>query len=494
MLPSSIDDALTDLNVPQPVRPFIGGSWGTTSGREIAHLTNPYSGATVARIYQGAANDVAAAVEKFGDNGRAWSSTSPRERGDVLREAARRIRLHRHALAYLDTLQSGLPISSMLADVESAAQALEYTAGLVHELKGVVLQPASGRLAGTVRKPYGVVGRILAYNHPLKFAAGKAAAPLAAGNALILKPADTVPLSALGFAALVEDLLPPGTLSVIPGPGQQVGSAISEHPGVPRVALIGSPTSGARVLASCAPLIKHVTLELGGKNPLVVNHDVEPSEAARHIVRGMNLTKTMGQSCQAKSRLFIHEERFESVLVALHELCAELVSGNPLDEEVSFGPIAFAAQFQKVEGLISEAESDGLDVRKIPPRGPGPGTGMFVNPCVVVDPPLNHRIASEEIFGPVMSAHRWRDEDQMVADVNASPYGLSGSVLAADAAEAFRIGHRLEVGNLIINAGGGKPQGLPFGGVKMSGLGQEDALDEILSYTSVQSWQIAGAS
>ena len=312
---------------------------------------------------------------------------------------------------------------------------------------------------------------------------GKVAAPLAAGNAVVLKPGEQTSLSALELGRLSEDLLPPGVLNVVTGRGSTTGSALVSHPDVPRVAFTGSVPTGRAVLRDSAEHIKHVSLELGGKNPIIVFPDVDPVRAARAAVTGMNIARCTGQSCGSTSRIFVHDDLRQPFLDALVTRVNELRIGDPREESTEVGPLAFRAHYDRVTSYVDAGLREGAQLLTGGHRPDGHDRGFFVEPAVFTDVGDDMTIAREEIFGPVMSVFGWSDVDDVVRRANSLPLGLTANVWTNDVSAAHRTARALEAGYVYVNGAGKRPTGSPFGGWKSSGLGKENGLEELVSYT-----------
>jgi betaine-aldehyde dehydrogenase len=469
-----------------PRQMFIGGNWvDAEDGRTIESI-DPSTEEPIGVIPSASTDDVGRAVAAARAAAPAWADTPWTERARLLRTLAHRIAGIAEEIAQLDTLDAGLPLVGSRGDVSGTVRELEYFAGLGGEAKGATLPGSPAQIATTHREPYGVVGRIIPFNHPFKFAASKCAAPLMAGNTVVLKPAEHTSLSALLLAALAEDVLPAGVLNVVPGPAA-TGAEIVRHPGVGRVAFTGSVPSGRAVLRAAAEHIKHVTLELGGKNPMVVFDDVDPARAAAAAVAGMNLRRSMGQSCQSNSRILVHRSIKDAFLSALTDLVATLRVGNPSDEATDLGPLAFEAHYQRVLAYVDSGRDQGARLLTGGRRPDDLTRGYFLEPTVFADVDPDMRIAREEIFGPVMAVLDWHDEEEMIELANGVDYGLTANIWTNDLHRAHRTAQRLQAGTVWINGEGRKPLGTPFGGVKHSGLGLEGSLDELLSYTRSKS-------
>ena len=344
-----------------------------------------------------------------------------------------------------------------------------------------------GNLNYTVREPLGVVARIVAYNHPLMFAGVKIGAPLAAGNTVVVKAAEQAPLSALKMAELIGGLFPPGVLNVLTG-GRACGEALSTHPRVRKITLIGSVPTGRAIMRAAADTLKPVLLELGGKNALIAYPDADLDRLADGVVRGMNFTWA-GQSCGSTSRAFLHESIHDAVLDRVVALIGERHRpGSPTEFATTMGPLVSRAQFDRVLGYIASAHEDGarLVTGGKRPADPSLARGFFVEPTVFADVTPIMRIAREEIFGPVLAVFRWRDEDALYRDVNAVEYGLTASIWTRDLVTAHRAAARVEAGYVWINNAGPHFPGAPFGGFKQSGIGREESIEELMEFTQLK--------
>ena len=467
-------------------RMFIGGEWvDSADGATIASI-DPSTEAVIGGVPSAGAGDVDSAVRAAQAAAPEWAALPWTRRAELLRELARRIDAASEELALLDTADAGLPIAGSRRDIRSSVHELRYFAGLGGEVKGHTLPGAGPQMAMTHREPYGVVGRIVPFNHPFKFAAGKCAAPLMAGNSVVLKPAEQTSLSALRLAAITEGLLPPGVLNVVTGPAA-TGAALVDHPGVPRIAFTGSVSSGRAVLRAAAEHIKHVTLELGGKNPMIVYDDADLVQAAAGAISGMNLARSMGQSCQSNSRVLVHRSCEDAFLSALTDRVERLRVGDPRDERSDLGPLAFADHYERVLAYVDSGRRDGAELIAGGSRPEGLSRGYYLRPTVFAGVEPGMRIAREEIFGPVLAVLTWEDEDEVIELANSVEYGLTANVWTNDLRRAHRTAQRLEAGTVWVNGDGRKPLGTPFGGYKHSGLGIEGSLEELMSYTRSKS-------
>ena len=462
---------------------FYGGAWHDAADGRTVDVASPATGGVLCTIADGGAADVDAAIIAAQAGFKAWRRVPPLERGKILREVAAVLRRHGRELAALDAADGGNPVTEMQGDVAIAAGQMEFFAGLVTEMKGASIPMGPDAVNFSVREPRGVVARIIPFNHPFMFCAGKAAAPLAAGNSIIVKPPEQAPLSALRLAELIGGLLPPGVFNVLPG-GREVGAALAAHPGIAMVALIGSVPTGRAVMRAAADTIKPVLLELGGKNALIAFPDADPDAVAAAAVAGMNFT-WCGQSCGSTSRAFLHADIYDAVVERIAAQAARFRPGLPTDPATTMGAIASRTQFDRVTNYIASAKAEGarLVCGGGPPADPALAGGMFIEPTVFADVTANMTIAREEIFGPVLSVLRWEDEAEMLEQVNRPEYGLTCSIWTNDLHRAHRAAAAVEAGFVWVNEVAKHFLGTPFGGFKQSGLGREECLEELLAFT-----------
>ncbi|WP_407496649.1 aldehyde dehydrogenase family protein [Pseudooceanicola sp. MF1-13] len=460
-----------------------GGTWSKPGAGRYVDTLNPATGEVLASVADAGAADVDAAVKAAQKGFAEWRDVKPLERARILKEIAALLRKHGDELALIDAANCGNPYTEMKGDATIAAAQMEFFAGLVTEMKGDTIPMGPERINMTVREPIGVVARILAFNHPFMFCGGKMAAPLAAGNAVIIKPPAQAPLSALRLAELVDGLMPAGAFSVLPG-GTEAGAALAEHPDVAKVTLIGSVAAGKAVMRGASTTLKPVLLELGGKNALIAFPDSDPDRIADAIVRGMNFG-WCGQSCGSTSRAFLHEDLHDAVLDRVAERVERYTPGIPTDPDTTMGALVSRAHFKNVMDFIDSAKSEGA--RTV--TGGHAVTdgalaeGCFIAPTIFADVTADMRIAREEIFGPVLAVRKWSDEADMMAEVNGLPFGLTCSIWSKDLATAHRAASRAEAGFVWINEVGLHFLGAPFGGVKQSGIGREEGIGELISFT-----------
>lgn len=471
------------LKLPSHFDLFYGGTWQKPKAGRYVQTCNPGTGAVLAEVAEADAGDAEAAIAAAVAGFPAWKDTVPLERVRILREAAATLRAFAPELALLDAADCGNPVKEMTADVFAGAAIMEFFAGLVTEIKGASIPMGPDRVNFSVREPLGVVARIVAFNHPLLFTVGKLAAPLAAGNAVIIKPPPQAPLSALRVAELIGPLFPPGVVNILPG-GLEAAETLVAHKDVAMLALVGSIPTGRAVMRGAADRLKPVLLELGGKNAFIAFPDADPDLVAQCIVSGMNFT-WCGQSCGSTSRAFIHEAIYDEVLARLPAHCAHFKPGDPTDPETTMGAIISAAQHGRILKHIANAHEDGarLVFGGGVPKDPALAGGFFVEPTIFADVTPQMRLFREEIFGPVLAVCRWQDEAQMLAEVNGVDYGLTCAIWTNDLEQAHRIAARVQAGFVWVNEVGRHFLGAPFGGVKQSGIGREECLGELLAFT-----------
>jgi 2-formylbenzoate dehydrogenase len=473
-------------------RPFFllidGALVPASSGRRYVD-TSPATLDEITQVPDGGTDDVAAAVEAAKRASPGWRRTPVAERSRRVRAVAELVHTHAEELAQLDAIDVGNPISAMRRDVRIAVENIEMFADFGLQIRGETLPGDFDHLHATVLEPYGVVGRIVAFNHPLMFSAAKIAAPLVAGNAVVLKPPEIAPLSALRLGELVRDVLPPGVLSIVVGESREVGRALVRHPDVKRVAFTGSVATGMNVQREAAEIcVKHVTLELGGKNALIVCADADLDAAAAAAATGAGFAGGQGQSCGSTSRLLVHESIKEKLLNRLLDHVRRIRLGWPLDPDVQMGPMASQAQYDKTLGYIELGVREGAEIRAGggPPPDDSLSGGLFIAPTVLDHVEPSMRVAREEIFGPVLSVISWREPEEAVAIANDVSYGLTAGIYTSDFGLAHRFAQELDAGYIWINEVGRHYAAVPFGGFKSSGVGREESLEELRSYSEIK--------
>ena len=470
------------LVLPQHRDLYYGGAWHRPQGGYLDTF-NPATGESLGPAAEANSADVDAAVRAAQQGFAIWRGMKPLERAGLLKKVAQVLRDNAFELALLDAANCGNPIIEMQRDALIAAAQIDYYAGLATEVKGETLPMGEGILNYTLREPYGVCARIVAYNHPIMFTAAKMAPPLIAGNAVIMKPPYQAPLSSYRMMELIDGILPPGVLNILSG-GIECGQALVNHPDVPRLALIGSVPTGRAIARAGAERLKHVTLELGGKNACIIYPDADMDKAIPAAVNGMNFT-WCGQSCGSTSRLFLHESIHDQVVEGMLKAIRHYQPGIPTDMATTMGCIVSQQQHEKIMSYIALGQQEGatLAYGGQRPSDPALAKGWFVQPTVFTNVTQKMRLANEEIFGPVLSVIKWRDEAEMIEQVNAVEYGLTASIWTQNLATAHRTAARVQAGFVWVNHVGSHFIGASFGGYKQSGIGREEGFDELLTYT-----------
>ncbi len=464
---------------------FIGGEWVRADSGKTITTTNPSNGDVLGEVPLADEADVDAAVGAAREAFPAWAAMPATARAEHLVRLADAIDEHADHLALMDAVDSGNAVSGMRGDMKWTSDTYRYFAGLVTELKGETMSREAGHLNLTLRQPYGVVAKINPFNHPFRFSAEKAASALAAGNTVVIKGPEQAPLSSLRLGELCEEIFPPGVVNIVTGDGK-TGSAMVRHKHVHRIGFVGSVETGRIIAREAADGLKEVTLELGGKNPIIIFPDADPKKAALTAVKAMNMNR-QGQSCSSTSRVLVHESLHDKVRDELVKAVSAIPIGVPWAEGAEMGPIVSQQQYDRVMQYIGYGSEDGarLLTGGVPPDDPDLKNGFFVEPAVFDDVTPQMRIGSEEIFGPVMSIMTWSDFNEMIEIANGVMYGLTASIQTNDFSMAMRVAEQIEAGYVWINSSG-RYLGAPYGGWKQSGIGTEESLEELLSYTRVK--------
>ncbi len=468
--------------LPQHRTLYYGGGWHDAQGGSC-RIESPSTGEDLGSYALASADDIDLAVAAARRGFAEWRHVAPFERARILKEMARRLSVHGEELAWIDAIDGGSPWTELMRDVATTIATIEFFAGLVTEIKGTSVPMAPGSVSFSVREPVGVVGRIIPFNHPFMFCAGKSAAPLAAGNAVIVKPPEQASLSSLRVAELVGDLFPAGVFNVVTG-DRVAGAALASHAGVDKIALIGSAAAGRAVLKAGAERIRLPLLELGGKNALIAFPDADPDEVARAAVQGMNFG-WCGQSCGSTSRAFLHADIHDQVVERILHHVKSHVPGPATARDTTMGALVSREHLDRVKGFIDKGKAEGatLATGGKAPDDPALKHGYFLEPTVFTGVEQNMMIATDEIFGPVLSVLQWSDESRMLADVNAPIYGLTCSIWTNDLARAHATASAVEAGYVWVNEVAKHFLGTPFGGYKQSGIGREECLEELLFFT-----------
>ncbi|MDG1322635.1 MAG: betaine-aldehyde dehydrogenase [Porticoccaceae bacterium] len=463
---------------------FIDGEYVEDSGGTPINIIYPATGEIIGKVYSATPAIIERAIESGTKAQKAWARLSGTERGRVLNRAASIIRERNYDLSVLETYDTGKPISETLyADATSAADALEYFGGLAGSITGEHIPLPDGNWAYTRREPLGLCVGIGAWNYPTQIACWKGAPALACGNAMIFKPSEVTPLCALKIAEiLIEAGLPPGLYNVIQGLGD-VGATLVSDPRVDKVSLTGSVPTGRKVYASAASQMKHVTMELGGKSPLIIFDDADLENAVSGAILA-NFYST-GQICSNGTRVFVQRKIQDAFLERLVERLGQAVIGDPQDETTNFGPMVSQRQLDIVLEYFEKAKNEGA--RLITGGNPIAGDGFFIEPTVFADVTDDMTIACEEVFGPLMSVLTFDDENEVITRANATEFGLAAGVFTADLSRGHRMVDALDAGTCFINSYNDAPVEVPFGGVKMSGVGRENSKAAITHYSQLKS-------
>lgn len=457
-------------------RCFIEGDH-TMTDEEWFVTENPATGDSLATVAAATEADVDRAVMAAREAFPAWSNTDPDERGRIVRRIADCIRDHATELAELESLDQGKPLSQAKSDIDGTADYFEYYAGAADKLEGKSIPLGSDRVDYTVREPYGVSAQIIPWNFPANILARGVAPALVAGNTTVVKPAPTTPLSALRIAELCQKAgIPDGVINVVTG-GAEPGRALTEHEDVDTITFTGSVPTGQQVMKTAAENVTHVTLELGGKNPAIVYPDADLDGAISWIAKG--IFTNSGQVCSAADRALVHEKIYDEFVERIASV-AESYELGPGIEDPDLGPLNHADHLEKVlkyinigrkEGAILKTGGDALD-----------RDGYFIEPTVFANVEPDMRIASEEIFGPVLVVIPFSKTGEAVDIANSTEYGLTSGVFTKKIKRAHRLANEIEAGNVYLNEWFGDRNQTPFGGYKKSGIGREKGLEALDSY------------
>jgi aldehyde dehydrogenase (NAD+) len=465
---------------------LIGGAESVGAPRETADLLDPATNRPWARVAVGTPDDAARAMEvaQAAFETSAWSGGDGAIRAKALLRLAQLLEQQQEEFAVLESRNMGKTLREARIDVGYVARTLEYVSGLADKVEGATIPVPGSRFNYTVREPLGVTVHIAPWNYPLLLAMRSVAPALAAGNAVVLKPASLTPLTAIRLARLAKSAgLPDGILNVVPGPGSRLGEALVRDRRCRSVSFTGSSEVGRRISVLAAERLIPATLELGGKSPVVVLADADVDRAARGAALG--IFGNAGQMCWAGSRLIVHESLRVPLLDKLRTIAEGLVLGPGTDDGVEMGPLVSREQESRVLDYVGVAREDGGTVVTGGAKASGPklADGNFVRPTVVADLPAGSRSAREEIFGPVLSVFTFRDVDEAVRLANETPYGLFAALWTRDLAAAHTVARRLEAGMVVVNEPPITFPQTPFGGFKESGIGSEQGSGVVASYT-----------
>jgi len=478
--------------VAAPQQLFINGRWADAASGKTFETPNPATGETLARVAEGDAEDIDRAVRaarKAFDDG-PWGRMTPSERGRIIWRIGDLILEHADELAQLESLDNGKPFAvARAADVPLAADLFHYMAGWATKIEGnsinisVPYMPGANFHSYTLREPLGVVGQIIPWNFPLLMAAWKLGPALAAGNCVVLKPAEQTPLTALRLAGLIAEAgMPDGVVNVVPGYGETAGAALAAHGDVDKVAFTGSTEVGKLIVAAAAASnLKKLTLELGGKSPNIVFDDAGP-EAVEGAANAIFFNH--GQCCVAGSRLYVQQSRFDEVVDGVAAIAKSVKMGPGMEPGTQMGPLVSEEQFRRVSGFLESGKSDGATA--LAGGGRYGSRGYFIEPTVLTNTRPDMKVVREEIFGPVLVAAPFSDLDEIAAVANDSEYGLGAGIWTRDISKAHALAKKLRAGTVWINCYNVFDAALPFGGYKQSGWGREMGHEALHAYTEVK--------
>jgi acyl-CoA reductase-like NAD-dependent aldehyde dehydrogenase len=480
-------------------RLFIGGEFVAPSGGAKIESINPATGKVWADVASAGPDDVdhaVAAADRAFRRG-PWRKMTGGERGRLMEEFARRVVADVDRLATIESTDNGKPITLCRGDVANVGVWLRYFAGLSDKIHGERMPLSADDWAYTIPEPLGVVGAIVAWNSPLLLAAWKLAPALAAGNTVVLKPSELAPASSLRLAELAREAgFPPGVVNVVPGVGASAGEALVAHPSVAKVSFTGSDATGRRVAEAAGRGMKSVTLECGGKAPLIVFADADIDDAAAKAVGGMFVNA--GQQCTVPSRVFVQKTIYDQFLDRYLRSVQSVAFGDPADPKTLVGAIVSAGQLDKIRRALKTAREEGVEFvvggRERAPADPRLAEGYWIEPTVLAGVNPQSAVFQDEIFGPVVLIQPFTDEDDAIELANSVRYGLVSGVFTNDIRRAHRVASHLEAGLVWVNTYRRLHPSLPYGGVKQSGLGRESGLDALRAYTRVKSVVVDGAS
>ncbi len=466
---------------------FINGQQVHNPQAELFNTINPATEQVIAQVEQATEKEIDAAVESAIQGQKVWASYTAVQRSRIILKAVDILRTRNVELAKLETLDTGKPVSETEnVDIETGADVLEYYAGLADAIEGTQLPLREDSFFYTRREPLGVVAGIGAWNYPIQIAMWKAAPALISGNAMIFKPSEVTPLTAMKLAEILfEAGVPAGVFNVVQG-DYRVGQALSTHPKIAKISFTGSVPTGKKVMAGASTTIKAVTMELGGKSPLIIFEDADLDRAA-DIAMMANFYST-GQVCTNGTRVFIHESIKTAFEEKLLERIKRIKMGDPLNPHTNLGPLVSEPHYEKVLHFIELGKKEGATLIA---GGTAPAEkGYFVEATIFTDCNDDMAIVKEEIFGPVMSILSFSDEEEVIKRANATEYGLAAGIVTNDLTRAHRVIHKIEAGICWINTWGESAAQMPVGGYKSSGIGRENGLETLNAYTQTKSIQI----
>ena len=462
---------------------YVNGKWFNES--KTYEVINPSNNTVLANIPISSPEELELAVQSAATAQKEWAKVDIKKRADLILQLCSRIEDRVEEFALMDTYNAGNAITFARKDVLQAVDNMKYFAGLVREVKGETFSMEPKHLNFSRQQPYGIVLKINSFNRPFRWCAEKLAAPILMGNAVIIKNSEQAPISSLKFCELLYGLFPDGLINVVTG-GADSGSFLVKHPLIKRIAVISSVQTGVAIAKDAAPLLKNISLELGGKNPLIVFEDADIDFAVDLTIKGMRFD-TKGESCSSPSRILVHKKLHDKYLETLIVEVKKIPVGLPWIDTNVVGPVVSKKQFESVNAFIQSGIAEGakLELGGNSPTSTELKDGFFINPTIFSKVTPAMKIANEEIFGPVISVMSWDSYDEMMSIANSTAYGLTAGIVTNSLSDAMKTAEEIQCGYVWINAAG-RYAGAPYGGWKLSGLGVEECFDELKSYTKTK--------